>query len=48
MKKNGFELTAGIVTLVLSVAALVLFFLSYTTGYSLTFTAVSVCGKTDA
>ena len=33
MKKNGFELTAGIVTLVLSVAALVLFFLSYTTGY---------------
>ena len=33
MKRNGFELTASVITAVLSVVALVLFCLSYTTGY---------------
>ena len=32
-KRNGFELTAGIVALVLAVAAAVLFGLNFTTGY---------------
>ena len=32
-KRSGLELTAGVVSLVLSAAALVLFCMSYTTGY---------------
>ena len=33
MKRNGFELTAGITSLALTIAAIILFGLSYTTGY---------------
>jgi hypothetical protein len=32
-KRNGLELTTGVITLILGVASLVLFLLSYTTGY---------------